>query len=167
MLHVPQSVRQRWAEKAETVQGLGDLSLPYGSSVGLAMEGHITDKDLIGCLEWVIDKHPNELPLDAAAAKCKRLDREFLDAYTGPAQGLSKGAEASWVATDESFMYVASRLGLYRRWPWESVSEIQPRKQGRSSRFSLIERSDNFQFKTGGAALGNLMAIHSWVARTS
>lgn len=164
MLDVPESVRQRWADKAESIQGLGDLALPYPSSVGRAMAGHVTDRDLLASLQWVIKKHPSELPLDVAPARCKRLDREFLGAYTGPPPGLVKGAEASWVATDESFMYVAPRLAMYRRWPWESV-EIKLRKRGRRVRFSLIARNDSFDFKTGGLAMANLMTVHSWVSR--
>lgn len=163
MLNVPNEVLERWAQKANAMQESGNLSLPYASTVGLAMGGQIHDEELLMSLQKVVDRYPDEMPLDAGAAKCKTLDREFVDAYSGPYRG-TRSAESCWVATDESFMYIMPRLGAHRRWPWGSVQTIEPRKQGRrSSKFVLADKATTFELSTGTTAMANLLSIYSWI----
>lgn len=116
----------------------------------------------------LLRQRPGEIPLDAAAAKCRSLDSSFYDQYrnaTGDRPRGSRVLEAVLVSTDASMVYVAPNLSLAWRWPWEAVAELNPIRHGR--RFSQVEVSDHdggrYKVSLGSPAMENLLTIYDWV----
>lgn len=111
---------------------------------------------------------PDEIPLDAAAAKCRSLDSSFYDQLrkaTGDRPRGPRVLEAVLVSTDASMVYVAPNLSLAWRWPWEAVAGLNPIKHGR--RFSRVEVAshdgESYKVSLGSPAMENLLTIYDWV----
>lgn len=129
------------------------------------MSGQARDAQLPALLQWHIAHYPEEPPLDAGPAKCRKLDSALYDEYAQIAGGRPRGGqvmEASWLATDASLMYVNPGLNFYRRWGWPEV-DLWPIKRGRHfGKVGLSAAGDTWKLGVGGLAMDNLLAIYSW-----
>lgn len=159
---IPDAIRRKWAAKAEL---LPDLALPYASTTSLTLSGHGRDRELLGALRLLIDRHPDELPLDGGPAKCRPLDIIFYDEFVRSIGSRPRGLralEAVWLATDESLCYVSPQVGQYVRWPWSELT-VTPRKQGRRfGRISITTPDGAYEMGLGSVAMANLLTIYAW-----
>ena len=168
-MQIPDEVREGWSDRlSELVAERGDLALPNASAAALVMRGGYPDRETVEAIAMLMRQAPKDIPLDAAAAKCRTIDSSFYDEYrsvTGDRPRGWRALEAVLVSTDASVAYVSPNLSLAWRWPWETVKELNPIKQRR--RFSRVEILDNederYEVSLGTPTLENLLAIHEWV----
>lgn len=163
VLDVPEQVKERWADKAAALESR-PLALPYASSFIRAMVGQHADAHTLQAAQWMIARYPDELPLDIGPARCKALDRKFVDAASraGRLPRSLQAAEASWVATDEALHYVAPLLNMHQRWAWPET-QLRVRKHGRHfTKIALAVSGQAFELSVGSVASANLLAAWSW-----
>ncbi|HLG01350.1 MAG TPA: hypothetical protein VI916_12840 [Acidimicrobiia bacterium] len=165
-MDIPEEVQERWGKKLERFQAdeTAPPILPYPSLAAMTLAGAAGDKESVMALRGLMRSHPDEFPLDLGPAKCKDLDRWFLDEYVksgGRVQGM-RALEAVWLATDEALHYISPRVGGHIRWAWDSL-EVRPMKSGRRfGKATVATPGGTFHFSMGTGALANLLTLYSW-----
>jgi hypothetical protein len=163
----PREVTERWAAKAASVPGFGDLRLPYASLAGQVMGGQASSPLLLEAIRWVSTAFADEVPIDGGSAKCDAADGIFRENYLRVVgkRGRRVPVEGVWLGTDEALHYIAPPVRGHIRWPWEAIDVVPVEHGKRDSAMQVRDPQTTWGVRLGTGALANLLAIGTWSRR--
>jgi hypothetical protein len=161
-------LRLRWAEKLDSLEKSSPLTLPYGSVIPMVFLGLIGDADKrLSVIRWLINIHPDEVPLDLAHAQCRSIDAQFI--HEARALGLRrirlKKMESQLLATDEALYYVTPGINyMHIRWLWPEAT-VRIKRRGRILTTVVVTSAGTRNVvKLGSRAAANIVTIADWAA---